>query len=103
MLYDRFIIEEPPQEAQEAMRLHNEIWNLAVRTSLSCGGVLNEHHGVGIKLAHLMREQYGAAFQVLEGVKLALDPQNILNPGKMGFGPPRGGADSPMRSGHVPG
>ncbi len=87
MIYDRFIIQEPPQDAEEALALHNEIWNMAVRVSIACGGVLNEHHGVGLKLARLIREQYGPAFQVLEGFKIALDPGNILNPGKMGFGP----------------
>ncbi|MCI0621511.1 MAG: FAD-binding oxidoreductase [Acidobacteria bacterium] len=87
MVYDRFIIEEPPQDPQKALALHNEIWNLAVRTSITCGGVLNEHHGVGLKLARLMREQHGSTFQVLEGLKCKLDPHNVLNPGKMGFGP----------------
>ncbi len=87
MVYDRFIIEEPPWDPQEALALHNEIWNVAVRTSIACGGVLNEHHGVGLKLARLVREQYGTAFQVLEALKQSLDPHNILNPGKMGFGP----------------
>lgn len=87
MVYDQFIVEEPPASAQDALALHNEIWNVAVRTSIACGGILNEHHGVGLKLARLMREQYGPAFQVLEGLKRSLDPHNILNPGKMGFGP----------------
>ena len=87
MVYDRFIIEEPPRDAHQALALHNEIWNVAVRTSIACGGVLNEHHGVGLKLARLVREQYGPAFQVLEGLKRSLDPHIILNPGKMGFGP----------------
>ena len=83
MVYDRFIIREPPREAEEALALHNEIWNLAVRTSIKCGGVLSEHHGVGLKLARLMREQYGPAFQVMEGLKKSMDPYNILNPGKI--------------------
>jgi len=87
MIYDRFIVQNPPADAGEALALHNDIWNTAVRTSIACGGVLNEHHGVGLKLARLMREQYGPAFQVLEGLKKALDPFTILNPGKMGFGP----------------
>lgn len=86
MIYDRFIIEDPPQGAEEALALHDEIWNLGVRTSLECGGILNEHHGVGLKLSRLMREQYGSAFQVLEGVKNALDRRGVLNPGKLGFG-----------------
>ena len=87
MIYDRFIIENPPSDPYEALALHNDIWNTAVRTSIGCGGILNEHHGVGLKLARLMKEQYGPAFEVLEGLKKALDPHTILNPGKMGFGP----------------
>ena len=89
MVYDRFHIEDPPADSFEALALHNDIWNLGARTSVECGGVLNEHHGVGLKLARLMREQYGPAFQVLEGLKHVLDPRMILNPGKMGFQPPR--------------
>ena len=89
MIYDRFIIEEPPQDPDEALALHNEIWNLAVRTSLEHGAVLNEHHGVGLKLARHVREQYGPAFKVLETMKYGMDPHCILNPGKMGFGPTR--------------
>ena len=69
------------------MMLHNEIWDTAVRCSMECGGIINEHHGVGLKLARFMREQYGPAFQVIEGLKDAVDPHNVLNPGKMGFGP----------------
>ena len=88
MVYDRFIIEEPPKDPDEALRLHNQVWDLAVSVSLDCGGVINEHHGIGLKLARHVRKQYGAAFQVLEVLKNGLDTHNILNPGKMGFGPP---------------
>ncbi len=87
MIYDRFIIENPPWDLKEALALHNEIWNVSVRAAFECGCVLNEHHGVGLKLAHLMREQYGEAYQVLEDLKKSLDPSNIMNPGKLGFGP----------------
>jgi len=87
MVYDRFIIKATPSDLDEAFALHNEVWNDAVRISIECGGVINEHHGVGLKLARFMREQYGNAFQVIQGLKNSLDPNNILNPGKMGFGP----------------
>ena len=89
MAYDRFIIENPPEDPDEALALHDEVWDLAVKVNLEYGGVINEHHGVGLKLARHVRGQYGAAFQVLEGLKDTLDPYNLLNPGKMGFGPPR--------------
>ncbi len=87
MAYDRFIIENPPQDPDEALALHNEIWDLAIKVNLEYGGVLNEHHGVGLKLARHVRGQYGPAFQVLESLKQSLDPHNLMNPGKMGFGP----------------
>jgi alkyldihydroxyacetonephosphate synthase len=88
MLYDRFVINNPPQDAQEALALHNEIWLRAVRTSLAYGGMLNEHHGIGFKLGHLMPEQYGAAWPLLQAIKETLDPQGIMNPGKLGFQAP---------------
>ncbi len=87
MMYDRFIInpEHVPQDPVEAMRLHNEIWNLGIRTALKHGGVVNDHHGVGIKLGRLMKEQYGPAMQVFEGLKKQLDPNGIMNPFKLGL------------------
>lgn len=88
MAYDRFIIENPPQDPEEALRLHDEIWDLAIKVNLENGGVINEHHGVGLKLSRHVRTQYGPAFQVLEDLKNNLDPHHLLNPGKMGFGPP---------------
>lgn len=89
MAYDRFIIENPPEDPDEALALHDEVWDLAVKVNLEYGGVINEHHGVGLKLARHVRDQYGAGFQVLEALKNSLDPYNIMNPGKMGFGPSR--------------
>jgi alkyldihydroxyacetonephosphate synthase len=47
--------------------------------------VINEHHGVGLKLGRLMKDLYGPAFNILGGIKQTLDPNNIMNPGKMGF------------------
>lgn len=85
MVYDRFIIDEPPQDAQEALQLHNRIWTVAAQTSLANGGMLNEHHGIGLKLGRLMREQYGDAFPALDALKRTLDPRGIMNPGKLGF------------------
>ncbi len=88
MLYDRFVINRPPQDPNEALALHNEIWTRAVRTSLAHGGMLNEHHGIGFKLGYLMPEMYGATWPFLQTLKDAIDPQGIMNPGKLGFHTP---------------
>ena len=85
MIYDRFIVDEPPEDPEEAIRLHNQIWNAGVRAAIANGGVINDHHGVGLKLSRLMKEQYGPAMQVLQGLKASLDPNGIMNPYKLGL------------------
>ena len=84
MMYDRFIVERAPEDPEEALRLHNEIWNVGVRAALENGGVVNDHHGVGIKLGRLMKEQYGPSMAVFQALKKELDPNGIMNPFKMG-------------------
>jgi len=49
------------------------------------GGSMEYTHGVGVKLAPLMAEEHGYGLQVMRQIKRALDPNNILNPGKMGL------------------
>ena len=61
------------------------IWNAGVRAAIANGGVINDHHGVGLKLGRLMKESYGPAMQVLQGIKKELDPNGIMNPYKMGL------------------
>jgi len=86
MGYMRFIIDDPPQDPQEAQKLHDEIWDTGINTILANGGMINEHHGVGIKLARFMKKQYGSTFVLMEKIKQAIDPNNIMNPKKLGFG-----------------
>jgi alkyldihydroxyacetonephosphate synthase len=85
MLYNRFIMDDPPKDPDESIRLHNRIWNAGVRAAIQNGGVINDHHGIGLKLARLMKEQYGPAMQVLEALKKQLDPNGIMNPFKLGL------------------
>jgi alkyldihydroxyacetonephosphate synthase len=85
-MYSRFIIEDPPADPQEAIRLHNRVWNAAITASLENGGMINEHHGVGLKLSRFMRRQYGDAWPLLQKLKQTIDPNGIMNPGKVGFG-----------------
>ena len=55
MNYSRFIIDNPPEDQEECIRLHNRIWNAGVRAAIANGGVINDHHGVGLKLGRLMK------------------------------------------------
>ena len=42
-------------------------------------------YGVGLKLGRYVKDLYGTAMPVLEGLKKQLDPNGIMNPGKLGF------------------
>lgn len=82
MLYARFGIPEGPADPVAAMRLNDEIWQAGIEAALHCGAVINDHHGLGLKLAPFVRRQYGSAYPLLMTVKRALDPRGIMNPGK---------------------
>ena len=60
-------------------------WDVATRAALSAGASLSHHHGVGLNRARFMAEALGSGFEVMVALKEALDPQGILNPGKMGL------------------
>ena len=57
---------------------------------LARGGALSHHHGVGLNRSRFVREALGPAFDVLLAMKTALDPNGILNPGKLGLPDPFG-------------
>ncbi|MGE5303523.1 MAG: FAD-binding oxidoreductase [Alphaproteobacteria bacterium] len=47
------------------------------------GGSMEYTHGVGVKLAALMGAEHGYGLDIMRQLKKTLDPNNILNPGKM--------------------
>lgn len=49
------------------------------------GGSMEYCHGVGVKLAPLMAEEHGYGLEVMRQIKKVLDPNNIINPGKLGL------------------
>ncbi|MET0143479.1 MAG: FAD-binding oxidoreductase [Ilumatobacteraceae bacterium] len=81
---------QPPADEVEATYV--ALWDAGQRAVLEHGGNLSHHHGVGLNRARFMPQALGPAFDVLVALKRALDPQGILNPGKLGlpspFGPP---------------
>ncbi|MEK6562283.1 MAG: FAD-binding oxidoreductase, partial [Candidatus Binatota bacterium] len=56
-----------------------------LRLVQSMGGSMEYTHGVGVKLAHHMEKEHGYGLEVMRQIKKVLDPNNIMNPGKMGF------------------
>lgn len=48
-------------------------------------GTMEYCHGTGARLAYLMKSTDGGRLRLLRTVKRALDPNNIMNPGKLGL------------------
>lgn len=54
-----------------------------VLKAIELGGTATGEHGVGIGKARYMADEHGAALDVMRAIKTALDPNGILNPGKI--------------------
>ncbi|MGA2465669.1 MAG: FAD-binding and (Fe-S)-binding domain-containing protein [Thermodesulfobacteriota bacterium] len=48
-------------------------------------GTLTAEHGTGMAKSPYIKRELGETLEVMKEIKKALDPNNILNPGKMGF------------------
>jgi alkyldihydroxyacetonephosphate synthase len=69
---------------------YRAMWDAGQRAALESGGSLSHHHGIGLNRARFMAEALGGAFDVLATIKRSLDPNGILNPGKLGLPSPWG-------------
>ncbi|WP_311223155.1 MULTISPECIES: FAD-linked oxidase C-terminal domain-containing protein [unclassified Acidovorax] len=68
------------EERQKAEALNHQL----VARALALGGTCTGEHGVGIhKMGFLLDETGPGAVAMMRAIKQALDPKNILNPGKI--------------------
>ncbi|TCP43117.1 FAD-binding oxidoreductase [Rhodovulum marinum] len=68
-----------PMDLAEAKRLSHRMVDRALRL----GGTVTGEHGIGMgKLGYMARE-HGDAWDVMGEIKRALDPQDLMNPGKL--------------------
>ncbi|MCX7725025.1 MAG: FAD-binding protein [Thermodesulfovibrio sp.] len=72
-----------PTNKEEMDRVHKAVDEI-FETALSLGGTLSGEHGIGIaKLKYLKSEIGRSGIDTMRRIKQALDPDNILNPGKL--------------------
>jgi alkyldihydroxyacetonephosphate synthase len=69
-----------------------DAWRAVTETTLAAGGALSHHHGIGLHRGRFMEEALGSSFPTLVALKQTLDPNGILNPGKLGLPNPVGPA-----------
>ncbi|WP_066705339.1 FAD-binding oxidoreductase [Curvibacter delicatus] len=69
-----------PQERETAEALNHQL----VTRALQLGGTCTGEHGVGLhKMDFLLTEAGSGAVDMMRTIKRALDPKNIMNPGKI--------------------
>ena len=54
-----------------------------VERALKFGGTCSGEHGVGIGKLKYLAAEHGAALDVMRSIKRAIDPNNLMNPGKL--------------------
>ena len=68
-----------PDELREAQRLNDRL----VERALAMDGTCTGEHGIGIGKLKYMRAEHGEAVTAMRAIKRALDPDGIMNPGKL--------------------
>ena len=76
-----FIVLNPnvPEEMAEAERLDRRLINRALALEGTCTG----EHGIGYGKVDFLAAEHGEAMSVMHAIKKAIDPDNIMNPGKV--------------------
>ncbi|HWR38200.1 MAG TPA: FAD-linked oxidase C-terminal domain-containing protein [Patescibacteria group bacterium] len=68
------------EEMERVYKAMDEIFTTAIKL----GGTLSGEHGIGLGKLKYMEDQFGAVgMKTMRAIKLALDPNCILNPGKL--------------------
>jgi D-lactate dehydrogenase (cytochrome) len=75
LLIDR----EDPKDIAEVERLNDRLVNRAI----SMGGTCTGEHGVGSYKMKFLDAEHGNALNLMKLLKRSIDPQNIMNPGKV--------------------
>ena len=68
-----------PKEMEEAERLNQRL----VHRALSLDGTCTGEHGIGCGKIDFLIAEPGEAVSVMRAIKKAIDPDNIMNPGKI--------------------
>jgi D-lactate dehydrogenase (cytochrome) len=70
---------QSPEEIAEATRLNERMVTRALEMEGTCTG----EHGIGYGKMDFLVAEHGEAVSVMRSIKQALDPDDILNPGKI--------------------
>ncbi len=75
LLIDR----DDPKDLVEVERINDRLVNRAI----AMGGTCTGEHGIGSYKIKFMQSEHGDAVNLMKLLKRSIDPQNLMNPGKM--------------------
>lgn len=75
----------PPMDDEVALPQHAAIWDVLQQLALDNGGSISHHHGVGVFRGKWMKNELGVGLDLVQAIKDYLDPENLVNPGKLGL------------------
>lgn len=79
----------------ETARLYEATWAAAMAAAQGAGACLSHHHGIGVLKRDRMDIEHGDARLLWEAARRAVDPELVLNPGKL-FPPERPAPGPPV-------
>jgi len=76
-----FVIDDldDPEEMGRVKRVNSNM----IDRALAMGGTCTGEHGIGCGKLEYMEREHGAGVDVMRTIKRALDPHNLMNPGKV--------------------
>jgi len=78
------ILGEAPSE-DESEGFYKKMWDDVMQAVINAGGTISHHHGIGFFKGEWLKKELGSGFDLLRKIKSAIDPNNIMNPGKLGL------------------
>jgi alkyldihydroxyacetonephosphate synthase len=74
---------------------YRQAWDAVMAVTNRHDAAISHHHGIGLNRGRHLAVALGSSFEVLVALKEALDPDGILNPGKLGLPGPFGSVPWP--------
>ncbi|MBT8491415.1 MAG: FAD-binding oxidoreductase [Deltaproteobacteria bacterium] len=73
------------EDKSDSERIYDAIWRDGLGACSRVGGTISHHHGVGLLKGRYMAAEHRESMRILAALKSTLDPEDIMNPGKLGL------------------
>ncbi len=73
-----------PEDHEEWQKLET-INQMIVEQAIALDGTCTGEHGIGIGKRKFMKLEHGSSYDIMQQIKMMLDPKNLMNPGKIFF------------------